>query len=113
MELTLELIKTCKLTALSCRKCVSFLSSEEPLHKAYLRSFKQCEDLCFAFLQAAADNSVYLEKIAFLCIGLCEECADIGNEKNNIIFTSTAENCRRLSNLLFDFIPAENKRMVM
>ena len=113
MKLSLELIKACKLTALSCRKCVSFISSEEPLQKVYLRSFKQCEDLCFAFLQAAANDSVYMEKIAFLCIGLCEECAEIGDEEKNIIFTNTAENCRRLSNLLFDFIPAENKRMVM
>jgi len=113
MELSIELIKACKSTALSCRKCVSYISVEEPLHNAYLRSFKQCEDLCFAFLNAVATNSAYTEKIAFLCIGLCEECTEIANDKKNILFANAAKNFRKLSNLLYEFLPAKSRRMMM
>ncbi|MBA2499589.1 MAG: hypothetical protein H0V30_07675 [Chitinophagaceae bacterium] len=107
MELDIEMIKACRMTALSCRQCVSVISVEEPIVGVYLRSFKQCEDICFAFLQAAADNSVYLGKIAFLCIGLLEECAEIAEYKNDKIFLQTASSCRDFSGRLTQLLSLE------
>ncbi len=108
MELTLDIIKACKMTALSCRKCVSHMSAVDPLQCVYRRSFKQCEDICFAFLQAASSNSQYLQKFTFLCIGLCEECAELAEEEMDDDFMEAAAHCRNFSNMLINFIPAEN-----
>lgn len=111
MELTLDIIKACRMTALSCRKCVSLITSIDPLQTVYQRSFKQCEDICFAFLQAASSNSQYLQKFVFLCIGLCEECAELAEEKKEDVFIEAAVQCRNFSDMLINFIPAENTRI--
>ena len=111
MELTLDIIKACKMTALSCRKCVSIIPVIDPLQSVYQRSFKQCEDICFAFLQAASSNSQYLQKFIFLCIGLCEECAELAEEKMDDDFMEAAFQCRNFSYLLINLIPAENSRI--
>lgn len=111
MELPLEIIKACKMTALSCRKCVSQISVKDPLQSVYQRSFEQCEDICFAFLQAASSNSQYLQKFIFLCIGLCEECAELAEEKMEDDFMEAAFQCRNFSFMLINLIPADKTRI--
>ena len=107
MELTSELISACRKAAMSCRKCIFYLSQVEPLEIEYRESLQQCEDICFAFLHAASSNSPYLQKLIFLCIGLCEECAEYAEEKKENAFIETAFHCRNFSNMLINFIPSE------
>ena len=113
MELTIDIVKACKMTALSCRKCVAMIPVNDPLQLVYQRSFNQCEDVCFAFLQAASSNSQYLQKFIFLCIGLCEECADLAEEKKEDVFLHAARQCRNFSNMLIDLIHVENNRIAI
>lgn len=108
MELTIEIIRACKMTALSCRKCVLHLSQDDPVQIADQKSFQQCEDLCFAFMQAASSKSQYLQEMIFLCIGLCEECATLAEEKMDDDFMHAAFHCRNFSNMLINLIPSEN-----
>ena len=107
MELTSELISACRKAAMSCRKCISYSSQVGPLEIDHRESLQQCEDICFAFLHAASSNSPYLQKLIFLCIGLCEECAEHAEEKKENVFMETAFHCRNFSNMLINFIPSE------
>ena len=77
MDLSIDQVRACKDTVFICETCINALAREKIFNTLYVRSFKQCQDLCAAFLHAAATDSIYLEKIALLCIGLCEECIEI------------------------------------
>jgi hypothetical protein len=100
VQLSIGQVQACKDTALICEACVNALSKEDTFDTCYQRSLKQCQDLCGAFLHAASIDSIYLEKIALLCIGLCEECIEICTElKEENLFKKailTFQNCSDL-----------------
>jgi hypothetical protein len=109
MQLSSEIVNACTKTIMNCRQCIAAISRKEPLNKGYLRSYKQCEDVCRAYLQAASVDSPYLAKLAILCIGLCEECIEIGEDMQEPVFKNTAAICALFSNLLSDFLSAQQK----
>lgn len=109
MKLSSDIIDACTKTIMNCRQCVVAISCKEPLNNGYLRSYKQCEDVCKAFMQAANTDSPYLSKLAILCIGLCEECMEIGEDMDEQLFKNTAHICGHFSNLLSDFLSKHQK----
>ena len=113
MELTIDMIRTCKLAALSCRDCVSQLSLVNPLPYEHQQKFQQCEDICFAFLQAASIGSLYLQDLIFLCTGLCEECAELAEEKSEEVYKEASVHCRDFSSMLINLIQLENSRLTI
>lgn len=101
MTLTLEQVKACKEVVLISEKCVRALSKRDPYDNIYQRSFKQCQDICVTFLHAASTDSIYIEKLGLLCIGICEECAEICDDySDSMFFREAAKICRYCSGQL-------------
>ena len=101
MDLSIDQVRACKDAALISNKCIIALAKQKIFDSFYLRSFKQCDDLCVAFLHAASTDSIYLEKIALLCVGLCEECVEICEDlKNKKLFKEALSVFQNCSNLL-------------
>lgn len=101
MKLSTEQENACNKVILDSEKCIRALSKNDRFNPVYNRSFKQCQEICFTFLHAARNDSMYVEKLALLTIGLCEECAEICDElKKDRIFQNAAISCRACSSAL-------------
>lgn len=105
MEISIQHIQASRDAALSCEKCIVAISKRKEENTLYLRSFKQCADICCAFQECAAQKSIYLEKITVLCIGLCKECAEICEEFSaDRVFMQAINEYQKCSDLLSELV---------
>ena len=57
----------------------------------------ECADICLTALQALKAKCLNLGELALLCIGICEECAEICERYDDSLFKSCAAICRHCS----------------
>jgi hypothetical protein len=62
-----------------------------------VRVVNECADICLTALQALKVKRNNISELALLCIGICEECADICERYNDNIFKTCAAICRQCS----------------
>ncbi|MGZ8536648.1 MAG: hypothetical protein ACXWV9_00230 [Flavisolibacter sp.] len=54
----------------------------------------ECALICMGTFHAIKTSSVNTQKFALLCMGICEECAEICDELNDEQFQKCAQVCR-------------------
>lgn len=57
----------------------------------------ECAFICMGTFHALKSNSKNLNRFALLCVGICEECADICEMQTGFNFKRCAEICRHCS----------------
>ena len=65
----------------------------------------ECALICMSTFHALKSRSVNATKYALLCIGICEECAELCDELNGESFKLCAKTCRKCSETMSALIP--------
>jgi hypothetical protein len=62
----------------------------------------ECAFICMGTFHALKSGSLNIPKMAILCVGICEECADECEKQQGEKFKSVAKFCRECSNKISD-----------
>jgi hypothetical protein len=76
---------------------VSMLESDAGFSKKTTSVIEECTNICLGMLQALKENWLDLPKMALLCVGICEECAEICERYQDRNFQVCATVCRETS----------------
>ena len=74
------------------------------LSKKLTKIVDECALICMSTFHALKSQSVNTDKYALLCVGICEECAELCEEFNDQSFKKCALVCRECSNTLSQLI---------
>ena len=72
------------------------------LSKKLLKVVDECAFICLGTFHALKSGSVNSPKMVLLCVGICEECAEICENQRGLQFESCARICRECANRLSD-----------
>ena len=62
----------------------------------------ECAHICMGTFHAIRNGSVNAGLLAILCMGICDECAEVCESFNSPLFKQCADACRYCSNNLSD-----------
>jgi hypothetical protein len=57
----------------------------------------ECAHICMGTFHAIKNSSVNTPRLALLCVGICDECADVCESIENNLFKQCAQACRYCS----------------
>lgn len=91
--------QACMEAWLNCENLLITLKNKQHYYSQQtLRVVNECADICLTVLHALKAQCRNLSELALLCIGICEECADICDSYNEQLFKTCAAICRYCSN---------------
>lgn len=87
-------------------KCENLLidiqSIRNYISKQVLNVLDECAHICLGTFHALKTGSVNSQNMALLCVGICEECAEICESHHGTSFKECARICRECANSLSD-----------
>lgn len=82
-------------------KCEDLLAKiaqlQKSLSKKITKVIDECALICMSTFHALRSKSVNANRFAILCMGICEECAELCEELNDEHFKHCAKACRQCS----------------
>ncbi|RYZ57150.1 MAG: hypothetical protein EOO14_11340 [Chitinophagaceae bacterium] len=72
------------------------------ISKKVINVIDECAHICLGTFHALKTGSVNSANMALLCVGICEECAEICEDHNGTAFKECARICRECANRLSD-----------
>ena len=72
------------------------------------KTIDECAYICLGTFHAIKSHSHNIKEMALLCIGICEECAEICEKQYGEAFQECAQICRRCSKNLSSLALNEN-----
>ena len=76
---------------------VRIARAQNKLSKKITKVVDECALICMATIHALKSRSVNVTRFALLCVGICEECAEICEELSDEQFLRCAKVCRQCS----------------
>jgi hypothetical protein len=76
---------------------VSLTRAKSSLSKKITRVIDECALICMGTFHALKNSSVNASRLALLCVGICEECADLCEKLGEDHFRQCARVCRKCS----------------
>ena len=94
--------EVCLETWLTCENVLADISNTNFVERQKMRTvFSECADICLGMIQAIKTQSENADKIALLCVGICEECAEICDKYLfHPLYSKCAMVCRKCANSL-------------
>jgi hypothetical protein len=85
---------------LNCENLLISLSQQPTTYSHQTqRIINECADICLTALHAIKNQYSQLEDLTLLCIGICEECAEVCERYEGMLFKTCANTCRQCSNV--------------
>jgi hypothetical protein len=88
---------------------VSFAKEQANMSKQIMKVVDECALICMGTFHAIKSYSPNIKNFALLCVGICEECAEICEIENDKHLQECAQICRRcsktISELAFSSLP--------
>lgn len=101
--------KACFDAWMNCEDLLSNLAhAQRTLSKKISKVVDECALICMGTFHALKTQSVNLNRYAILCVGICEECAELCEELDEESFRRCASICRECSQTISALIPALN-----
>ena len=96
------LIDVCTETWVQCECLLVQLAKKQHSYSKYtIQVIDECAQMCLGTSYALKNQFPDINKIALLCMGLCEECAEVCERyNNNILFQQCVAACRQCSTLI-------------
>lgn len=79
---------------------VSLAEVRTSLSKKITRIVNECALICMGTFHAMKSQSKNINNLALLCVGICEECAELCEEQSGKNFQECAKICRECSNTI-------------
>lgn len=76
---------------------VTIARAERALSKKIAKVLDECALICMSTFHALKSRSVNASRYAVLCMGICEECAELCDQLNGEHFKQCAKICRNCS----------------
>lgn len=73
------------------------------ISKKVVNVLDECAHICLGTFHALKSGSANCKNIALLCVGICEECAELCETHYGSSFKDCAKICRDCANALSDF----------
>jgi hypothetical protein len=87
-------------------KCENLLTDLAMFRTAISNKIKkvidECALICMGTFHALKSGSSHINRFAVLCVGICEECAELCEELNDDDFRTCAVVCRKCSQTMTD-----------
>ena len=101
MIITSSHLNTCMEAWLQCEELLLSLTEKKTSFSTRTtRILDECAHICFGALQSLKTQGKNINEVALLCVGICEECADVCERYTDHAFKSCALTCRQCSALL-------------
>jgi hypothetical protein len=88
-------------------KCENLLMDVQEIRnyisKKVVKVLDECAFICLGTFHALKSGSVNSKNMALLCVGICEECAEICEDHHGTAFKECARICRECANNLSEF----------
>ena len=96
-----DLMQVCTEAWIHCENLLSVLSyKQHSFSKRTVQVIDECAQLCLGTTYAFKHQLTNQNNIALLCLGLCEECAEVCERYNDAVFKQCATACRQCSALI-------------
>lgn len=106
MVITSHHTKVCFDAWINCEDLLTNLAGVQRRYsKQITKVVDECALICMSTFHALKSRSVNTQKFAVLCIGICEECAELCDELNGEVFKQCAKACRDCSETMSQLIP--------
>lgn len=93
-----QYVMSCIDTWVHCENLLLTLHSHHTSFSARtLQVVDECANICFGMLEALKQQTQNLGKVALLCVGICEECAELCERYDQNDFQACAAACRTTS----------------
>jgi hypothetical protein len=108
MKATTYHLETCTEAWLSCEDLlVSLCNTQLSFSKRTTAVLDECAKICLSTLHAIKNKFENINNLALLCVGICEECAEVCERYSGSHFQSCAETCRQCSIAFSDLVDKE------
>ncbi len=92
--------QACMEAWINCENLLMSLIQKEPsFSKRTTQVLDECANICLGTLHALKSSHQHLNQIALLCVGICEECAEVCERYQDVTFQNCAAKCRKCSAL--------------
>lgn len=109
MTVTSRHTEACFDAWMNCEDLLHHLAhAKQTLSKKISKVVDECALICMGTFHALKTQSVNVGRYAILCVGICEECAELCEELNEESFRKCALMCRQCSQTISALIPALN-----
>ena len=78
---------------------------QRSLSKKFMKVIDECALICMSTFHALKSKSVNANGYALLCVGICEECAELCEEFKDENFRECALLCRQCAETMSQFLP--------
>lgn len=99
---TAPYINACMNALVNCEELMVRMVEQPSFSKRTTRVLEECTNICHGMLQALKENWHDLATMALLCVGICEECAEICERYHDRNFQICAIVCRETSQTFSD-----------
>jgi|GEM_PF-787891 len=101
MTITSHHTTACFETWMSCEELLtSFAATRKNLSRQITQVLDECSLICMGTFNALKAGSVNLNNLALLCVGICEECAELCEKEADASLHQLARVCRNCSHTL-------------
>lgn len=101
MTITSHHTQVCFDAWMNCENLITSLAELKiSISKKLNQALDDCALICMGTFQAIKSGSNNLNRVALLCVGICEECADLCEEQQDSTFQECARICRQCSDAL-------------
>lgn len=102
MTIASDQSQVCLDTISSCDTLLKELDNQKILFQPVIKLLHECAHICMGTFYAIKHHSVNASSLALLCLGICEECAEVCDGFNDILFKQCAQACRYCSHSMYD-----------
>ena len=92
--------------------CENLLASMAQVKNSFSRNISkvvdECALICMGTFHAIKTYSPNISKFALLCVGICEECAEVCEEQQGARFKHCARICRECSKKLSELVSSSS-----
>jgi hypothetical protein len=79
---------------------IKMANAHRSLSKKLSKTIDECALICMGTFHALKSSSTNISRYALLCVGICEECAELCEMQNEKDFLACAKVCRNCSNTI-------------
>jgi hypothetical protein len=106
MVVTSHHTKVCFDAWINCEDLlVNMANAHSRISKQIRKVVDECALICMSTFHALKTQSVNTSRYALLCIGICEECAELCDALNDESFKKCAKVCRECSESISALMP--------
>ena len=88
----------CLDTWIQCEDLLAKIAGvKNSISKHFLKVMDECAMICMGTFHAIRSKSQHINRMALLCVGICEECADLFDSHGEQEFREFAATCRQCS----------------